>query len=938
MTFLEKTLPDRGYYCVAIARNPGFSHHWFETLDDALGFASRRDERGQTVYLAQATFEQDVIDQLLEAGASRGLRKQENALHLQSFFLDIDCGEDKPYADQREGAAALNAFCEQTGLPAPAVVNSGTGLYAHWPLTAPFPARQWKTVASILKNVCAAYEFHVDPARTSDSASILRPLGSTNRKQGERTVTLLRDAEPLDVREFAAALGQAAKRKKVRVDAIRPPKAADINDEFNLTNEYPDAYAERIADKCPQITAMRDSGGDIAEPVWYNAIGVLRFCVEAPQIIHDWSQEHPDYSPGDTDEKIDHHVESGSGPTTCHHFGDINPQGCLGCPHKDKIKSPITLGRKPVEQPVVAGDDSAPPPPGYVHTENGVYYVGEDDVSIQVYDHDLYPDRLAWDDGLGYETVVIRHHLPFEGWVECTMRSSLVNDPKNFFTFLWDNHIKIAGGQARKHMVSYMEGYLKQLQAQRAITRLTSQMGWTETRHGLRFVLGEQIIDEKGDATKAALSAGVPDAAKAFTQQGDLETWSAATTVLGEKGMEPLAFALLAGAFGAPLMRFTGFDGAMLSLVGRSGVGKSLILRMIHSVWGNPGKLMLLREDTRNFLVSRLGTYGSLPLTVDELTNIDPQELSALVYRVTQGRDKGRLTKSAKEVRSINTWNTLAVCSSNSSLAEKLGVLKSDASAELNRIFEYHVTQNPALDRQRATGLYRTIEENHGHAGLEYARYLIKNADRHREMLDKITRLLDAKLGATGEERFWSAVAAVAVYGGLIAKKLGLIRFDIQPVVQWLLGAVKDQQSGKRELAVDPVSVLGQFIDDHIQNRLILKVGKPNTAGLADSIIHEPRGNLYLRQEVDTQRLYISRNQMRQWLAKRHASYRELQNALVACGALKDANRPKNLGANSHQSGTKQPCWVIDLTCPELGHITATLVKDVEVLGETEEK
>lgn len=139
------------------------------------------------MFLAQATFK------------TEDSRKQSNALFLRNFFFDIDCGEGKDYPDQKTAVAALKQFIADTGLPFPAVVSSGNGLYAQWPITENIPAEQWKTVARILKQTAVAYGFKTDPARTSDSASVLRPPGTTNRKPGKavKPVVLLKAAEPL---------------------------------------------------------------------------------------------------------------------------------------------------------------------------------------------------------------------------------------------------------------------------------------------------------------------------------------------------------------------------------------------------------------------------------------------------------------------------------------------------------------------------------------------------------------------------------------------------------------------------------------------------------------------------------------------------------------------------------------------------------------------
>ena len=355
------------------------------------------------------------------------------------------------------------------------------------------------------------------------------------------------------------------------------------------------------------------------------------------------------------------------------------------------------------------------------------------------------------------------------------------------------------------------------------------------------------------------------------------------------------------------------------------------MLRWIHSVWGDPEKLMCLRDDTRNSLVSRLGVYGSLPLTIDELSNIDPMELSDLVYRVTQGRDKARLTKECREGAMVNAWNTLAVATSNHSLVEKLGQAKSDASAEINRMFEINLEKTEVFERVNATAIYRALGENYGGIGEIYVQYLVDHAAEHREKLDKITAQIDKITGAKSEERFWSAIAGVAIYGGLIAQKLGLIKFEITPIFNWVTAYIPTMRTVKYENTVSPTNIIASFLDTY--NTGILVVRKDKCADGKSSTLHfrELRNALVGRFELDTMRLFISKDALKHYCQRSYVSMRQTATALQNTQpkpALVSMSRGKTLGAGvDYLPSIKQNCWELDMSCPELGYITAALVK-----------
>lgn len=934
--FLKKILPSEGLYCVAVLNQyGGFKHSFYHNLDDAISKINTLDAAGYTCYIAQASFDKDKINEAREYNKTlknlssaeykqkkKVVRGQVNTTYLKSFFLDIDCGEKWPLKNQKEGIDALKKFISDTVLPFPAVVNSGNGLYVYWILDEQIPSSQWSTIAYILKQVVAKYspEIGGDSSRTADSASVLRIPGTTNRKLGKspKNVTLLKDAEPIKFMSFVRALSVAAKKKNINITKTQAPKESkDLNSEFfsGLDQKSVPSIATKIADNCAQLDLMRSTGGDIVEPLWYACLGILVHCESGEEFAHAWSKGHAEYDADETNKKLQQWRDAKVGPTTCANLGSVNPFKCVGCKHNGKIKSPIVLGRPDPEKKDISSDQCEPPIK-FRRSKDGLF-AEQEGIWVKFYDMDLYPERLAFDESLGYETMTIKHTLPFDGEVICTIRSSLVNDPKLLINALADNHIKVVGVQEKKLMVAYLEAYAAKLQRSRRMSLLLCQMGWKKIRNDDHiFVLGKKIFRSDGTIEDASLAKNVPKAAEAYHSAGSLATWTMATEVLDKPGMEPFAFALLAGGFGAPLMKFTGFDGAMVSLVGGSGAGKTLIMRWIQSVWGHHNDLMMLKDDTKNALVSRLGVYGNLPLTVDEVTNITGLELSELVYRVTQGRDKARLTKNSEERKLLNRWNTLAVTSSNASLVDKLAEAKHDVSAEINRVFEYVISENVEFRGKRTTALYWLLDKNYGHAGEVYAQWLVQNIDKIKIGIVKVKEIVDKEAALRGDERFWGALVSAAIYGGIIAKNLRLIRFDVGKVLTWAAYTIEAMRGNKFELSGDSIDILGQFIDEHASCRLVVE-GSAKGRGTC-RIIEEPKGPLFMRCELDKNKVYISRAVFRTWLGRRFGSYNQVKKDLTKDNILLNANTRKKLGAGTVYGGAVQSCWELDMTSSRL--------------------
>ena len=931
MHFLTQLLPTQGLYCSAQVASKGFIHRFFDNTPALIAHIEQQDAAGHTMYVAQASYK------------TPENRKTENAAYVRNFFFDVDCGEkkfaetpDKAYPTQAEGCAAIKAFALVLGLPLPTVVNSGYGLYSHWLIDEDIPADKWKVLATILKGVAQAAGFKQDPSRTSDTSSVLRPAGSTNRKNGaSKPVKILHLSQPISLSTFTTALETAAKKLKVTATTLALPAAfKGLNDDFTSGIEGPPSSLHQVAERCAQVRKIRDSRGDVDEPTWYNFLGMARYTSEAKEgrelldggILHAWSQGHSEYDAQATEAKLRQLELGGYGPTTCAKFAADNPSGCLACPHANSVKSPILLGR-PDPVSIATPEEEALAPEGFRRGEDGLFW-NDDGKWHRFYPYDLYIDSIAYDFTQGFETATIKHRMPlYTEYNNFSVRTSLLHDPKQLLMQFADNHVQTTGGDSRKQMINYVDHSLATLRARRKLAELHSQMGWHEGEDGKTFVLGEQVFRKTEEPITVGFAKNVPEAGKAFRPEGDIEAWKKTTKYLGLPGMEPFAFAFLAGAFGAPLIKFTGFAGAMVALIGESGIGKTLLGEWIMSVYGDSQKLILLKDDTKNFLVQRLGLYGSLPLYVDEISNIEGQELSDLVYKVTQGRDKGRLSRSGNERSLINSWNTIAIASSNHSLTDKLSALKTDASAEMNRIMEIDARAVRGFDREQATEVYHTFRQNFGLVGPIYINYITGQQDVNRDKIDLIVRSLDLATDAKPEERFWSAVAGCAIYGGLIASKLGLIDFSVAPILAWVKKHIINARRSKGEQVTNYTDLLGQFLDQHSAGALVTTHNLPKELV---GIIREPRAPLVYRINEDTKRLFISRQAIKTFLEKNYGSYTKLRNELERVGALIDSNRRKVLGGGTYFGGAQQPVWEIDLDCVELGRRTLGLVKDLK--------
>jgi hypothetical protein len=364
--FLWLILPDRGPYIVWINSSNGRKYnHFASTIEELWEVIKAADRAGYTAYHACASFKEAKRDPRGTPRSQREFgRKKQNARGAKSFWLDVDAGPDKPYADSESAAQAVALFCSATGLPPPLFVFSGLGLHVYWPLRGVLERATWEQYARGLKALCVERGLHADPSRTADITSVLRTPGTHHRKAGVRLVRCRELVGPYPLKQFEILLstaldcppkGPRAKAPKgfpfLKAPFELPPYLSlpgvkDFTETLarNLSSFEPSSGA-LIARRCPQIRALRDSKGNLSEPLWYASLGVLAFAHDGELLGHEWSSGDPRYTECETQERLER-ARQLSGPTTCQRFHDLKPEVCIRCKWWGQIKSPIALGQR----------------------------------------------------------------------------------------------------------------------------------------------------------------------------------------------------------------------------------------------------------------------------------------------------------------------------------------------------------------------------------------------------------------------------------------------------------------------------------------------------------------------------------------------------------------------------------------------------------------
>ena len=922
LDFLRRVLPASGLYIIARLVKDKWCHQVCASLEEAAAYALQFDSQGVPTYHACAAYRERSVEGHKNGQTFHQVRVQRNVRAIRSFWMDLDVKPEVQGAFESQGAAleALVDFCATTKLPLPMVVSSGGGIHIYWTLTDEILPESWKPIAEGLKKLAARYHFRADPACTADPARVLRTVGTFNRKLAEspRAVELIADAGYIELPVFrdlvVSALAKLGEKPEEAIK-VRETQVEQLNQAFAIQQDFPPCSGEKVATRCAQLARFRNTRGNIPEPLWYASIQLLAHSIEGDELIHAWSSGYDGYSREETAGKIEQIRSQGIGPTLCKTFESVNPGGCDGCAFKGKISSPIQLGTYVASAPApvvierIEGREvqiELPPvPPPFTRGEKGGIYTEEDGITLKIYEYDCFPVEIAYDERRGFETMRVRHHLPQEGWLEFTCQSALLAKPADFEVELRNNHVQPL---IRNRMAMYFDSYLRTIREKNKMKRLFKSMGWKND--DTEFVLGDQLY-RKEDVLQTGYSRGSDEFLGFFKAKGSLEEWRNLTTIFQNPALAPHAFMLLI-AFAAPLLKLANKQGFTVSAYGDTGTGKSTMGKLLASVYGHPERTWVPYDATANARSERLGMYNALPAYMDEVSTMDPKDVREMIYSIATGKGRDSLTRT-RETRKGLDWTTVLVCSTNDAMQTKLQMEKANAEAESMRLFEFRFPMALAF-AEPSRRIPRILLENYGVAGARYIENLVAHRDVVAPQLWSAVETVESEFGMASQERFWTQAIAYTLFGGALAREWGVIDFDPDVIRPWIKKETVRMRSELKDAAVTPLAILGQYLNEHVGERLA--VTKLNT-GFATN--YKPMMKISQRWEKDANQLFIARGHIKAYLERRGFDYGVVRDDLQHRGVLVTADARKVLGSNTEIGGGQVPCWKVRTDHVDLG-------------------
>jgi hypothetical protein len=615
-------------------------------------------------------------------------------------------------------------------------------------------------------------------------------------------------------------------------------------------------------------------------------LGVVKHTVEGETLAHDWSKGYAGYNAKETQEKLE---RWSAGPTTCAHFRGTNGNRCAGCPQT--VSSPIHLGyteelpprADPPAEELPAEEVAAAPtwPKGFGWNGQLNYWVqpeGDNAGGWKPFCDTLWfpVKRVRGEDGLWH--LRIRHQAKNHQWREFDLPCELIGAQHGLLAYLASHEVFVHGKSGPMQAKELLRHYTLSLQQQNIEQTTYSKLGWGDDFKS--FVIGNRRVMADGEAQILA-GEQVKKAGwdKDFGTAGSLETWAKLVdTLYNRPGAEPYQFAI-GCAFAAPLIEITeasNWHGIPVALTGSSGLGKTTTCKVATSIYGHCQNFMIAsgRDGaTMNAMVSRVGTARNLPLVFDELTDRDSDEVSSFLYMLSSGRPKDRNRADGTIIDLGLNWNTVSFITSNKNVTELLFLLDEQAVTEATQIRVFEIALEEAnMEIWRGTNAmelieHQLLEENYGHAGRAWLRYIIENRGKLKDEIRKLRTRYNPNTAEDTRERYYRDLIAAVVVALKHAAKLGLVKFDLVEVAKWANGNVKGLRVRRRAQSLTPEEYIADFLHS-LHGKTIITKQLRDGRTTQETPIELIRGEPLARMALDDKKFIVARKAVTDWCAE----------------------------------------------------------------------
>lgn len=799
---------------------------WAQRLPDTKDF-----------YVCLST-QRQMLEQKTKSGRTqrKAVRSQQNAVQANALWIDVDVkdGHHKEgYDDLRTAAVASIKFFADAGIPRPTItVKTGSGgLHFYWCLNVALDIATWQPLAQALAEATRRFGLKCDTQCTVDIARVMRLPETKHSRSGQMAEmsiehTLAHDYT-LDQMRHALAPYMGAQVIPLNPRGKLTGANSDLAGGIETAKAPPINIDTVAAAGCGFIaTALSTGGAAYANPLWNLTTLVATFSEGGRVDAHRMASGYPAYSQAETDDLFDRKLrereERNLGWPSCQSVENAGCTSCVSCPLKGQGTRPLQFGR-PTQAPVQASPPIDADLPHRYCRDPVTGIISKIIVNPKTGSSDLiqlvpFPIRKGW---MQSDPYTIHFEMEVAGEERrISLTTAEANVSEGFAKKMGEKGIPM-NDDTRKELREFIVAWQTKLQQVKDAVITSAPFGWSEPRGKINgFAYGGRVWQDGTDKPAAQAD---HELAKQYTPRGDLQPWLDAAKMITDL-KTPERDAYLGAAFGAPLVKLTGLRGLMFcTYSGKSGSFKSTAMAVALGVWGHPQAAQQMLDDTQNQILNKIGKLQALPIFWDELkTEQDTQRFVNTVFRMTQGKERGRL-RSDTSMRESGMWQTLMMSASNMSVLDMVARQNKTTTAGIHRIFEYEV---PKVDSERsmnsADQMIARLNNNFGQAGLVYAKFLGSNHEAVAKDVSDMREKLEKKLSIQKEERFWSTSIAVIYLGAKYANQLGLTQIDLARLLGFLLDVLKRMRA---EVQSKPVDMANKLAVSNVVQQYLAEMG-----------------------------------------------------------------------------------------------------------------
>lgn len=274
--------------------------------------------------------------------------------------------------------------------------------------------------------------------------------------------------------------------------------------------------------------------------------------------------------------------------------------------------------------------------------------------------------------------------------------------------------------------------------------------GW---KSGGRFIPGNDggiVVD------------GVEQYVKAVTEHGDYGAWKEFME-LHRPNNTRFRF-ILAASFTTPLLEIFSIRSSFVYNFCKTKGGKTAMMLLALSVWGNPHDMMVTFNSTETSLERITALFNGLPILLDERqaagdNQRGQQKVESIIYQI--GENKGKSRGTIQGLQNVKTWRTIALATGERSIQEE-----NTQGGISTRVFSI---EGGALRGQKGKEAYDFLAKKHyGWAGRDFVRRLCSTP--RAELKREQKQFLDyANEKATDESSSHTQFMAVVAFADALA-------------------------------------------------------------------------------------------------------------------------------------------------------------------------